>query len=475
MNQQLDLSLPQSPRKSRAGAAGWLVFLLTLGNLALLIVLVLSAQGRSAGGANGDPVNSPESLKQLAETLERRTLYSQAAEVWKEYAEVAELSPQEAAGILYLRGKNLQLAGSYLEAARYLSQYEGLSSTLVSREDRRRAARLISDCLFALDKVEAQEQFVKAYTSLGVEEQGTVIARVAGDPITLGELRAALARQALSILRMRGAPLGPEEARQQAEEMARQQLEKTEVLQQALQQLVRTKVLYREALARQYAEEKRTVEDLAELRRNYLADRLIQDHIEEVAGAITRTDLENHYAANKESYIEKPSVEFSQQKFATEAAAREALAALDGSQFEKGAGPAVTREPLPGLGRSAEATAHLLALDEGRSGDRPIRIGDAWYIFRCDRKHPRRQKTFEEAEPQVRADLLLAKQREALERLQGVLAQKYRVEILSEAIEKATREDANDGAPDATAGPGQTERGGNPAVQDSPHAADPKD
>ena len=446
--QQLDLSLPEAPRRRSPGAAGWLAVLLGVGNLAFLVLLAVSLRGSKAP-ADGAPT-SPETLEKLARTLERRTLYEQAAAVWREYARAAELTQEEAARVTYLRGKNLHLAGKYAEAARFFSEYEDLD---VSREDRRRAARLLSDCLSALGKEEVRESVLKAYTIPGHTEEGTVVARVGGDGITLEELRDSLARQTASMLRLEGVTLGPDELRVRAQEMAREQLKNRETLERVLQQAIQSEVLYREALAEKYATDERTVEDLAEIRRGYLADRLLRDRVQEAMKAIGPTDLRNHYEAHKETYVDKPSVEFSFQKFPGEVTARSALENLDAARFTKGSGRAASGEPIPGIGRSAEATAHLMALDEGQAGNRPLRIGESWYVFRSDAKHRRRQKPFEEAEAEVRADLARRKRRESIEELQQILTQKYRVEILDEELAGALEGDAtgndekNEGAP----------------------------
>ena len=196
MNQQLDFTLPQAPPKRGARAVAWLTFLVAIGCLGLLLSLLLrgpSAPGSQISGA------SPEDLRGLAEALERRTLYGQAAAVWAEYSRAAVLSPGKKAEVVYRQGKNLKEAGRYAEAVRFLTEYEQLD---VSREDRRRAVRPLSECLSALGKEEVRENVLKAYTIPGETETGTVVARVGGDAITLEDLRGEVARQMRHLLRM---------------------------------------------------------------------------------------------------------------------------------------------------------------------------------------------------------------------------------------------------------------------------------
>ena len=226
-------------------------------------------------------------------------------------------------------------------------------------------------------------------------------------------------------------------AARQADEMARERLKDPKALQEILQQVVQTEVLYREALAQKYESNAEYRKAVVEFRRGYLANQLIQDHVQEALKSIGPTDLENHYEANKEKFVAKEAVEFSYQQFATEEEANAALLDPVDSDFTPGQGAAVQGEPIPGLGRSAEATAQLLALQEGSTGDRPIPIDDVWYVFRADKKLAERERAFEEAADDVRADLARIKQAEAAQKLQQRLAQKFPIEIVEEALRES--------------------------------------
>ncbi|MBN1442567.1 MAG: peptidyl-prolyl cis-trans isomerase, partial [Planctomycetes bacterium] len=451
MSQSLDFSLPQGPPRKGPRLLAWLTLGCAAASLAILVLLLLRG-GFGAGPArSSEPALAREHLRDVAQDLEKRALYREAAEVWGEYAAIPGLEPADVAEAVFLRGKNLVDAGDYGPAARVLTEYEHLD---VSQASRRRAAELILECLSALGKEEARESLLEAYTSFDARPEGIVLARVGGESITIEGVRKQVAAQIESMLRMQDAALTSEEAARRAQELARERLESPETLEQALQQVISLEVLYREALARDLGSSPECAEAVKEFRRSYLAQKLIQRSVDDALRSIGPTDLENHYKANLDEYVEKPAVEFSVQKFPTEAAAQAALASLVDSDFQKGAGPAVQGEPIPGIGRSAEATAHLFALDEGKAGGRAIEIGGAWYVFRCDRKREKRQKSLDEALPQVRADLARAKQAEAAEKLQAELLAKYTVDIVAEDLRKAAAEAA------AETGSGGDESGG---------------
>ena len=375
----LDFSLPPAPpQPPRRGLAvlTFLTFLAAAACLALLLTARTGAdRGADRGSAPGAGPDRPAALKRLAQQLERRTLYDQAAQVWGEYAQAAALTSEERAEVTYLRAKNLKDAGRYAEAARYLTEYIEYGA---AGEDQRRAMRLLLECLSGLGKEDVRERVLKSHVVAGAKEGDTVVARVSGDPITLEALRQELARGAEEMLRHQQPGLDRETVARRAAEAVGAQLANPEVLQQVLSQVVSREILYREALARGLADGPEIARDMEMIRRGYLANALIREHTEGAIGGITDIDLRNHYDARKDAFFEPASVEFSYMQFPSEEAARQTMADPDADAFRKGAGPARQGAPVPGLGPSPEAAALLMALEEGRVGDRPVRIGSAW-------------------------------------------------------------------------------------------------
>lgn len=459
MTRSFDFSLPEAPARRGRGLVPFLSLLGTVGCLGFLVALWLrtspDATPANAGAANASAAD-PKRIAEAAEELERRTLYREAAETWREYAERAALPPIEAADVLFRRAKNLVEAGEWSEGVRLLTRYEKLD---ISAKSRRRAQELTSECLSALGKEDARAYVVRSSTSSPATKTGgeagespLVVARVGADDITLEDLRDRLALDVRDALHAQHPDFPAVEIERQADAIARKTLGEKETLEKVVADAVRTEVLYRQGLEEGFGTDADTRRAIDTFRRRYLADRVVLDHMQSSVAALTPVDLKNHFDAHPDRWVEKAKVEFSFHEFPDEASARTALEAGIG-EFTAAEGPAVEGEPLPGLGRNAEATAHLLALDEGAVGDRPIEVGEHWYIFRADQKHERRPKTFEEAREEVRTDLLATKQREALARLEAELSIRFHVFVDQDAIARAAK-DTKDAQETKAAGDG---------------------
>lgn len=433
---ELDLSVPGGPPpRRRASFLQVLTLLFTVAVLGLLVVDRWDASGPTG------PVDSgqAEHLERLAMDLEKRQVYEAAAGVWNEYLETADLSPEERAEAIYLRGTCLKRAGRYAEAARCLTEVELLP---LSRERKRKAQQMLLDCLSSLGLHDARE-YVSGLFATGVEpEEGLVLARVDGREITKEQLRERLESEARKILALQGAPMTPAELEESAAKFAESRLSTREGLEAALSQTVSSRLLYLEGLERGFGDDPETLRELSQIREQVVGQRVVEEELSRAMESLGPTELSNHYEAHKEEFVEKAGSEFSWASFSTEAEARAALEKLGDPAtaaevpLEKASGPAVAGEPLPDIPTSAEITAHLLALEEGEVSDRPIENAGAYYIFRVERRRPRRQLSLSEAESEVRASLAEQKQAEAQEALSALLQRKYEVEIVSGALAK---------------------------------------
>jgi hypothetical protein len=430
---KLDLSLPEAPR--RRGPPGILLVLTFLAASAAVVLLVLERRERPPEAAGASPAEA-DRLKALAADLERRTLHGQAAAVWGQYLAAAPLTPEEMGLTLYRQAKCLMEAGLHAEAARCLTESEAYP---VPRDDKRRAAQLLLECLQALGKEDAFESASRAF-AVRAEETGTVVARVGKDAITKEDLREELKSGLEHALKLQGAALAPAEISARATDLADKELADPESAMRAVSQAVSARLLYREGLERGFGQDEETAKAVSRIRRQLIAERVIAAEVEAALKALGPTEISNHYEAHKERFVEKPSVEFSSASWAARGEAEEAVRKLKDPSaatevaLEKAKAPAVEGEPVPGIGPSAEALAHLLALDEGESSDRPIEHDGRFYVFRAEKKRPRRQLALDEAEPMVRADLGAAKRKDALEALRKLLAEKFQVEVVEQAI-----------------------------------------
>jgi hypothetical protein len=434
MASPLDFSLPEGPRpRARAGFLQVLTFLVAA---AILVLVVLHQRGQKSAAGKGDPVEI-DRLKKLADDLERRTLYVQADEVWGEYLRLVELEPEAKADILYRRGKCLKEGGRPAEAARRLTEVEHLSK---DRDLKRKARQILLECFAALGKQDVRDNVSRSF-ALGADsekEEGTVLARVGGDNITKETLRQQMTEQIQKMLLQSGAPLTPAELEKKASEIVDEQLRKPEGLKAALEQAVSMHLLYREGIARGYGEDSDTATAVANLRKGYIADRVLAVELGKALAALGPTEVSNHYEAHKDRFVQKEGVEFSFARFPSIAEAEAAATALKAKspdaegKLEKAKGPAALGEPVPGIGPSAEISAHILALAEGEVSSRPVEHAGAFYVFRAEKKTPQRQLSLQEAEAQVKADLAQEKRKESLQALQAQLVDKFKPQFVEE-------------------------------------------
>ncbi len=432
MASSLNLSLPEPPRqRARASVVHWLnLFLLA----ALLVLLLVERRPHTPVAPASSDMTEAARLKSLAVDLEKRTLYVQAEQVWAEYMAAGALSLEEKAETLYRRGKCLKEGGRPAEAARRLSEVDGFP---IPREEKRKARQLLIECLDLLGKRDVRDSVARSF-AIGEEEKGTAVARVGSDIITREEVRADLVSVFAETLKLQGAPLTPVELSQRAAELADEQLKDPESARRAVQQAVSLRVLYREGLERGFADDGAIQEALSRFRTSFIANRVVESEAENALKALGPTEIQNHYEAHKEKFVEKAGVELSFARFPGAAEAEAAVEKLkDPGQaaqvkMERAKGIAAEGEPVPELGMAPEITAHLLALDEGQVSSRPIEHAGAFYAFRAEKKRPARQLSLKEAEPRVRADLAALKRKDAMESLRALLSQKFQVELVDE-------------------------------------------
>ncbi len=451
MAKTLDLSLPEAPPPGRRGGLIPVVTLLVAVAILVLLVLARSDPQETRGASS---VGEVERLERLAKNLEKRTLYLAANEVWAEYMAAAELTEagltkEARAETLYRRGKCLQRGGEYGSAARRFSEVQDLS---LSSEQKRRARQAVLECLSALGKEEAREYVARSMAVQDGEEASAVVAVVGGDEISREDLRLEIVEAAKNMMRMQGVALLPQDLAAQAEKIATEQLKDQKVAAQVLQQIISRRLLYREGLARGYEQDREIGAQVQEFRRSAIGRRVVEEEMNKVIASIGPTDLANHYEAHKDRFVTSAEVEFSYLRFPDQPAADAALATLASdptatTPWQRA--PAAAREgtPVPGVGASAEITAHLLALEAGTVSTRVLKHDEAFFLFRAEKTTPQRQLSFEEAQGQVRADLIAAKQQETLSQLEQFFRQKFLVQVFDKNLEAAppSSEDAPDG------------------------------
>jgi hypothetical protein len=398
----------------------------------------------AVGGTHDQEAASPDSLrlKELAEGLERQTLYSQAADVWSEYINTAGIVGELLGGIRYRQGKCLKQAGRYGDAARCFLEVESLP---VAADRKRSAGQLHLECLSALGKHAVREAEVRKRATGDTNEGEIVLAEVGGERITAADLRAELERQAEEAATIQGM------SNEEASQIVSQFLSNRQQVEQMVQVMISHRVLYQEALERGLGESDETAAAVDRLRRDFLAQAVMEDRVEGIQ--LSDTDIENHYKANQDRFTEPAAVKLSYLVFASKETAESAIASnlLDKGQSNE-IGQWITRESgVPGLGASGPMMAQLFALAPGSWGDKVWPVGppdttDQWVVFRVDEKRNQSVPALNEIRQQVVNDLSAMKQDEAIDALQEELRQKFSVEIDSGGLDKMLRSAGSEGS-----------------------------
>lgn len=406
----IDLSLPDPPPAKGRRLIPALTFAGVLLLLAGVAVLIFSQR-------QPEP---PLLGRDLAETLERRTLWREAAALWEELARTDD----RPAGALFRAGKCRMLAGEAERGVRNLLAAEelGLPEDLAAE-----SSRLVLEAYAVLGKLAVRNEALARRTGGDGDEGPAVVARVGGEEITREELDAAVRDEESGRLLMTGG-------------LDREALEKAVAARAAdatravptLERLLTRRALSLEALANGLGDAVKFERRLAEARRELLGNLLLEKRLLEGV-LVSQADLEDHHRAHPDRYTEPEAVRFSHGPEGTPPEEFEKAAAW----HEKGA-------PYPdGLGRSAEADALLFALSPGEVALRPVAIGGKRILLRLDEKRPSRLLPFAEARDRVTRDLLTRRRTEVIGALREEVKSRHEVEILDPDIRKAYEEVSN--------------------------------
>jgi len=405
----VDLSLPEPPGKKGGKKLAVATFVLVG---AVLVLVVLKSPGRAGREGEGPALFGPE----IAETLEKRTLYGEAAALWEEIAVRGDAS----ATALFRAGRARMLAGEPARAVRNFLAAEaaGLPDDLAAE-----SSRHVLECYALLGKFAVRDAELKERTGAAPDDKGDVVARVGEEEITRAELNLAVRDE--EAMRLAAAGKLSAEALDQA--VAARMADPAR-LAETVSRLVSRRVLALEALARGLSDKPDFHRRMGEIRREMLANLLIEERLYQEM-TVSEGDLRDHFAAHPERYVEPAAVRF------TWGAPGDPPASLEEVEgwHEKG-------DPYPdGIGRSAEADAALFALEAGEV-TRSVSVGQRVVMLRLIEKRPKRPLTFEEAKDRVTRDLAQRKRMEAVRALRAEVEARHPVLIVDEEIGKAMKE-----------------------------------
>ncbi len=399
----LDLSLPEPPRKSNPRGLAFATFGLTLAAVVLLIV-VLSRTNEPGV----TPRNARVGLnRELAVTLEKRTLWREAAALWENLAVNGE--------DLFRAGKCRMLAGEPEQAARNLLAAEalGLSEALA-----RESNRLVLEAYAMLGKFDVRNQALERRTGGGAKEESQAVARVGEERITREELLAVVRdEEAAKLLRTGSLD------RDALDRAVSARTADPRLLMPTLSRLLSTRALALSALARGLGDSPVLARRLSEIRREFLANLLVEDRLMEGV-RISESDIEDYWKAHPDRYTSPVAARFS---WGADPASLTGVEGWHekGAAFPEGAAP------------SAEADALLFALKPGEVSDRAVPIGDRKVFLRLEEQRPARVTPLAEARDRVTSDLLARKRNETIEALRREVKSAHPIEVVDPKLRQA--------------------------------------
>ena len=190
----------------------------------------------------------------------------------------------------------------------------------------------------------------------------------------------------------------------------------------------------------------------AGLRQFYIQEyykRMVTDTIE-----LTEADKHSFFAENPDFFVMLPLITINYINTATEAEARAALAELRSdisweevsnsfskNHYIKGLKGVIKNIRLngniPGVGTDRELEQHIEAnLDNLNQIVGPVQTDTGWHLFMVTEYFPRREKSYEEVEPEIEQRLRPTLERRKMEALREELMEKYNVTINEEVVAK---------------------------------------
>jgi hypothetical protein len=298
--QKLDFSLPQSkPRKSASSTILLiLVFILVAVSIFNLYIL-FSGQRPAAASLKGGI--SAEQAEQLATKLAQRNLYGQAANVWQEYLNSAQLKESELAKGLFNTAVLLEKAENYGDAIEYYYRSE-LAGNVPELESAINQG--IANCFEKLGSFSALRYEMMERTSFNKAEKPDekVVAEIGPEKITAADLDALIENTIDDQLLPVSQFMSPEQLTEQKKKLL-EQYRNPQAKQQFLSHWLMQEALYRQALKEGLGDKPDTKRLLNNVDRDLLSQQMMNEQLAEKIH-ITETDLKTYYEANKNKYVE---------------------------------------------------------------------------------------------------------------------------------------------------------------------------
>jgi len=446
MTQGVEFRLPgdENPRKTPAGRGGPAAIVAGICVVLLVVLLGLELAGRRFGSGAGRAARGYDA-EELARKLEGRGLPRAAAQAWEESLEAGRLPAHERAMRYFRIGKLYRKAGDDEQALAFFARSE-----LVERvpEITGEMDRLRAECYRRLGNLTGLASDIRERTSLPGEDVATgsvVVAEIGAEKITLDDLDRRIEQAVDGQLHaLRGRI--PADRLEAEKKRILAQLRSGEAKGRLLDELVSREILWREALERGLARDPATDRTLEDLRKEFLASRVIDAEIADRV-SVAESDLRDRYEANLDRYRIPEGLRLRRIVCPSEARAREALDALhagrafeacvaefseDGADGPKdGAVPGTVLKgaPIPGMPDDPALASRLFSLEAGEPSDPPIESGGRWYVFEVVAKIPERVRPFDEVRDEIEGEKRAEKEKEAVDALLARLREKYGVTV----------------------------------------------
>ena len=256
------------------------LFLIRFGFLVfgcITIIQCSSGEGQKVDGGR---------VREYANALYNRELYSQAIREYERYLEGYRLDDQQSANINFIIGNiYFERLHDYENAMAYFLKVKHVfpESTVMGEVDKRVVA-----CLERLQRSADAKQALDEATSLQPGEiqkpkPGTVIARIGNREITTGDLAFHIS---------------------QLPDYLRSQFQERQAKIEFLRQFIATELFYDAAKRKELDKDKEVIEGSFQAKKNLMVQKYLQEEIAEGL-SLKEEDVELFFRANKDQYVEK--------------------------------------------------------------------------------------------------------------------------------------------------------------------------
>jgi hypothetical protein len=299
MNEKLDFSLPDKKQKSSFMPQLLLVILIVLAGLTIFnIILSLQKQNIKPTGSS---IMTAGQVKELAEKLSSRNLYTRAAKAWQDYLSSNVLTDTERAKTLYQVGTLFEKSGSYEEAIEYFYRSE-MTAKLNDLESQINSH--IKDCYEKLNMYSSLRYELMDRTNFKTSEQSgsKIVAEIGTEKITEADLDALIEQTINNQLSSVSMLMTADQLSRQKNKML-EQFKTAEAKTQFIQSWIAQEVLYRQAIEQGLMDQQDTKKLIKDMTREALSQQLMNKEIASKVN-VTETDIQTYYQANKSKYTQ---------------------------------------------------------------------------------------------------------------------------------------------------------------------------